>query len=86
MRNSTPLDRTSLGLIIHVWTIVIAFHAQGLLAAILSLVLPVLAQIYWAIVIWDATGTFANPYCLSLLAYGVLWALAIAGAAWAGLR
>ncbi len=72
-----------LGFVIHVWTIVIAFATKGLLAAILSLMLPVLAQLYWAIVIWSASGTFANPYCLALVGYAGLWVLIIGGFAMA---
>lgn len=72
-----------LGAAIHVWTIVIAFATKGLFAAILSLVFPVLAQLYWGVTIWRASGTFANPYCLALVAYASLWLLVIAGFAMA---
>ena len=58
-----------LGAIIHVWTIVIAFAASGLFAAVLSLVFPVLAQLYWGLMIWNMTGTLWNYYCLALIAY-----------------
>ena len=36
-----------LGLVIHVWTIVIAFLLSGLFAAVFTLVFPVLSEIYW---------------------------------------
>lgn len=67
-----------LGFVLHVWTIIIAFLTKGLLAAIISAALPVLAQIYWGIKIWSVSGTFFNPYCLAISVYVVLWIIVIA--------
>jgi len=58
-----------LGLVLYVWTIVVAFLAGGLVAAIISMFVPVLAQIFWAIRIWNATGTPWNPYCMACMAW-----------------
>ena len=58
-----------LGAVIHVWTIVIAYETSGLPAAVLALILPILAQIYWFFDVMSASGTIANSYCLSILAY-----------------
>ena len=68
-----------LGAAIHVWTIVIAFETSGLVTAIFSAALPVLAQLYWGVLISIATGTFANVYCVTLVAYVVLWLLMVGG-------
>ena len=70
-----------LGLIIHVWTIIIAYEASGLFAAVLALCLPVLAQIYWFFQVMGATETVANTYCLSILAYLALMAILIVAVA-----
>lgn len=58
-----------LGLVIHVWTIVIAYAASGLFAALIALCLPVLAQVYWFFQVMSASETIANSYCLSILIY-----------------
>lgn len=31
----------------HIWTTIVAFKESGIIAAVLSLVLPVLSEIYW---------------------------------------
>jgi len=58
-----------LGLIIHVWTIVIAYTVSGLIGAIVTLIFPVMAQIYWFIKVWGFAGTILNLYCIAILAY-----------------
>ena len=58
----------ALGAIIYVWTIIIAYQSAGFLAAFLSLLFPVFAQIFWGIQLWINRG-IANPYCLTLLGY-----------------
>ena len=64
-----------LGLILHVWTIVLAYEASGLFAAMIALCLPVLAQLYWFFQVMSATGTIANTYCLAILGYLGLMAI-----------
>ena len=68
-----------LGAIIHVWTIVIAYLASGLMASVLSFIFPVLAQLFWGYAMWNATGTFLNAYCLALIGYAGLWAIVVIG-------
>ena len=58
-----------LGLVIHVWTILIAFAMSGLVGAVITLMVPVLAQIFWFIKAWSLAGTVLNLYCLGILAY-----------------
>ncbi len=58
-----------LGLIIHIWTIVIAYTVSGLIGAIITLIFPVLSQIYWFIKVWSFAGTILNLYCIAILAY-----------------
>ncbi len=68
-----------LGLVIHVWTIVIAFIASGLIGAVITLIFPVLAQIYWFIKVWNMAGSVMNMYCLAIIAYIVCWIIMIIG-------
>lgn len=79
LAGSAYLILSILGIIIHVLTIVIAFLSGGIISATLSLILPVLAQLYWGFRIWSATGTFFNLYCLALAGYVVLWIVFIIG-------
>ena len=68
-----------LGLLIHIWTIIIAYASGGIFSAMISLVLPVLSQIFWGIKVWTATETFFNLYCLAIVGYVILWIIAIIG-------
>ncbi len=68
-----------LGLVIHIWTIVIAFTTSGLVSAVISLMLPVVAQIYWFIKVWSIAETVLNQYCLAILVYVGCWIVIIIG-------
>jgi hypothetical protein len=57
------------GLLIHVWTIVIAFSIKGLFAAAITLACPVLSEIYWAFILWKKTDSISNSYTISLFIY-----------------
>ena len=61
-----------LGIVVHVWTVVIAYEASGVAAAVLALIMPILAQIYWFFDVMSASGTIVNVYCLSVLAFFAL--------------
>jgi hypothetical protein len=65
----------ALGLIIHAWTVIIAFGAKGFIAAVITLALPVVAELFWGYQIWSTSGIFLNWYTISLLAYTGLWIL-----------
>jgi len=67
-----------LGLIIHVWTIVIAYHISGLISACITVVFPVFAQIYWFIEVGRNVG-FGSIYCLAIITYVVLIGIGILG-------
>jgi len=68
-----------LGMVIHVITIIIAFKASGLLSAIISACVPVLAQIYWLYKIWSFSGVFFNWYTIMIIAYLGVWVLYFGG-------
>ena len=67
-----------LGLVIHVWTIVIAFSVSGLFAAVLTMVFPVLSEIYWFFKVGNNVG-FVTTYCVSIMAYVGLFGIAFLG-------
>lgn len=68
-----------LGLLIHVLTILIAFSVSGIIGAIISLMLPLISQIFWFIKMWSVAGTILNPYCIIILAYIGSWIVIIVG-------
>lgn len=69
-----------LGMIIHVWTIMISFAVSGMLAAVITLALPVLSEIYWFLSVGSNVG-FGTTYCISVMAYAGLLCVPFFGAA-----
>jgi len=67
-----------LGLIVHVLTIVIAFSVSGLFAAILTLIFPVLSEIYWFLKVGSNVG-FGTTYCVSIMTYVGLFGVGFLG-------
>jgi hypothetical protein len=68
-----------LGLVIHIWTIVIAFSVSGLFAAVLTLIFPVLSEIYWFFKV-GSNVSFSTTYCVSIMAYVGLFGVVFLGA------
>ncbi len=66
-----------LALLVHVFTIVMAFNSKGFFAAVLSFVLPVLSEIYWFVVVARLHGVFSNLYTLSIVVIVGLYAMMI---------
>ena len=67
-----------LGLVIHVLTIVIAFSVSGLFAAVLTLIFPILSEIYWFFKVGSNVG-FGTTYCVSIMAYVGLFGVGVLG-------
>lgn len=65
-----------LGLVIHVWTIVLAFSFSGIFAAVLTLIFPVFSEIYWFLKVGLNIG-FDNNYCLAIIAYVIIFVIAM---------
>ena len=59
---------------LHYWTIKMVYYAEGRGSAIVALIAPVGAEIYWGIKEWREVG-FANIYTLAVIGYGMLWPL-----------
>lgn len=73
-----------LGVIIHVWTIILAFMIKGFLAAIITFVFPVLSQIFWFFKIGSNVGYTNNWFCIAIMVYAGLWVVVFVGVALAG--
>lgn len=56
-----------LGIIVHIWTVIIAFGVGGFLAGILSLIFPVLSEIYWVISLWGENDAYVNTAIIATL-------------------
>lgn len=68
-------------IVVHLWTVVIAFTQSGVFLAFLTLAMPFAAQVYWLFVIAAADGISA-PYCLAVLAAFTTWAIYLIAAVW----
>lgn len=60
------------GILIHLWTVLIALGESGFIAAAITFVSPLVSQAYWGFVAWHNTGTVFNTYCVALISYTVL--------------
>ncbi|HEX8177262.1 MAG TPA: hypothetical protein VF543_19390 [Pyrinomonadaceae bacterium] len=60
-------------LLIHLWTIVIAYNWSGLGVAVLTGFLPIVAEGYWAIRLAFIAGTIINPYTLTIITFIVVF-------------
>ena len=68
-----------LGAIIHVYTILIAYSLSGFFAAVISLALPVVSQVYWFFKVASLAG-FGATYCVTIMAFLGLLGLGFLGA------
>jgi hypothetical protein len=59
------------GVGLHFWTVSMAYHVEGIGPAILALLFPIGAELFWAFKAWREFG-FANIYTLAVIIYGVL--------------
>jgi hypothetical protein len=46
--------------IFHLWTTIIAFSESGLSAALLTIALPILSEIYWIFKMWGVNETYTS--------------------------
>lgn len=56
-----------LGVIVHLWTVIIAFSEGGFLAGILSFIFPVLSEIYWVISLWGENDAYVNTAIIATI-------------------
>ena len=53
----------------HIWTTIVAFKESGIIAAVLSLVLPVLSEIYWVVKLFGIN----NHYVIYIILCAVVF-------------
>jgi hypothetical protein len=56
----------------------LAYQASGLVAALLTLVFPIVAEVSWIDIIWSETGVFWHELTVVSVAYLALCAVAMA--------
>lgn len=61
------------GLVLHLYTVFLAFKISGAVGGIVSFIFPGIAQIYWIYRIWDTVGIFWSYLTLATAAYILLW-------------
>jgi len=59
------------GIIIHVWTILIAYNMKGLIGACISFVLPILSEIFWMIASYTISHTIFTIYNVVIMSYAI---------------
>ena len=67
-----PIVYTVIVLGVHLYTVVIAFH-DAIWKGLVSLVLPVIAEVYWFVVVARQAGTIRTPYCITIIGFVFLW-------------
>jgi hypothetical protein len=63
-----------LGIIMHIWTVIIAFNVHGLISAAISFFLPLISQIYWGYKVWIHIG-IDSPYLQWLVVLFSTWVI-----------
>lgn len=58
--------------LIYIWTIYIAYVISGIFAAVVTLFLPFIGQVYWGYQAWKSSG-FDSPYIQWLIVLIALW-------------
>lgn len=54
-------------IITHIWTVVIAFSQGGLLGGVVTLILPVLGEIYWMIKMFGVNDAYSYIALIHLI-------------------
>jgi hypothetical protein len=54
---------------IHLWTVCVAYHFAGIVGALISLVAPVISQLYWMNFSWHHSDTIFTPYITTIFIY-----------------
>ncbi len=72
-------------LVVHVWTVLVAYQASGIFPAVISFMLPILAELYWTLQLARETGDFVGTnYCMANVTLLVAWAIVFVGSRMAG--
>lgn len=68
------------GIAIYLWTVIIAFMYGGFISALLTFILPVIGQIFWAWKSYVYTGYFWNTFIVALVSYIAVWVIVLVSA------
>ena len=84
----TSVGLLGLGLVIHLWTVVLALEYMGAESAGIALITPIISEISYYSRMLDHTGTVLNPYCVTIIIWiwcvvisrisGVIWQIVFA--------
>jgi hypothetical protein len=61
-----------LGVLMHLWTVYIAFAISGVFWAIVSFFFPVASQLFWGFRAWSV-GSFDTPFIQWLILLAIMW-------------
>jgi len=64
-----------LGVLIHLFTVLMANEVDGFIGAALAFIFPGVAEVFWFVRVWIITGTVFNPYSIGILAYVIVFIL-----------
>ena len=53
--------------IFHIWTTIIAFTEGGILGGILTLIFPVIGELYWLVKMWGENDTYTTIAIVHLI-------------------
>ena len=71
-----------IGIVIHIWTIGIAYSTSGIFAALITFFFPFISEIIWFFKLGSALG-YDTTYCVAMMAYFVFSVLAFIGSIFA---
>lgn len=66
------------GVIIHIYTVVLSLAAHGMIGAFITVTCPVIAQIFYFFYMAGLTGTFFNEYNIIVGSYAILLGITFA--------
>lgn len=46
------------GILVHLWTVIIAYSEKGIIGSIITLFVPVLSQFYWIYYMWGENSLY----------------------------
>lgn len=58
-----------LGVLIHLFTVLMAYEVSGFIMAAVTLAMPVFAELFWFVRVWIIREEFLNPYTMGILVY-----------------
>lgn len=58
-----------LGVVIHTWTVIMAWRIAGFFAAVITMIFPIFAEGYWFFKVGFNVGFLNNWYCIAIMTY-----------------